>query len=179
MKQPNEITQRARWARWVVVGIISLIIGGYFGYQQFSVAPPTATTLHELELPDVTRQLRRGSEWLGKVVIVNHWASWCPPCRAEIPILIDYQDDFAAAGVQIIGIAHEDLTRARSFGDEIGLNYPSLVAIVGGRDLLIRHGNTLGGLPYTAIFNRRGQLVHRITGELTQPQLHALVAPLL
>ena len=125
------------------MAIISLALGGYLGTKQFRVtdAPPDLSKLVQLELPDVEKNVRNGSEWLGKVVIVNHWATWCGPCREEIPMLIDYQEQMADQGVQIVGVAHDLLDSVRIFGDEIGISYPSLVAIVGGNELLVAHGD--------------------------------------
>jgi thiol-disulfide isomerase/thioredoxin len=166
----------------VVVAIISLALGGYFGAKQFRVTdtPPDLSELAGLELPDVEKNVRNGSEWLGKVVIVNHWATWCGPCREEIPMLIDYQEQMADQGIQVVGVAHDLLDQVRVFGDEIGISYPSLVAIVGGSQLLAAHGNNKSGaLPFTAIFDRDGKIARTKLGLLSLPELQSMVQPLL
>ncbi len=164
------------------MAIISLALGGYLGTKQFRVtdAPPDLSKLVQLELPDVEKNVRNGSEWLGKVVIVNHWATWCGPCREEIPMLIDYQEQMADQGVQIIGVAHDLLDSVRIFGDEVGISYPSLVAIVGGNELLVAHGNNKSGaLPFTAVFDRDGKITETKLGVLSLPELKSMVQPLL
>lgn len=149
--------------------------------QNFAVKSPpvTSATLQEIELPDVHKNLRKGEEWLGKVVVVNHWATWCPPCLEEIPMLIDYQQQMQAKGVQIVGIAHDSLEPTQIFGDEIGINYPSLWIVAGRADLLTRHGNNLRALPFTAIFDRDGKLAGTKLGIISSQELNDLITPLL
>ena len=165
----------------VFLGLLGMVAGGYYGLiNSASESPGTLARLQDIELPDIEKKLRHGEEWMGKVVVVNHWATWCPPCREEIPMLIDYQENRRGEGVQIIGIAHDMLDTTRGYGDQIGINYPSLVAITGGADLLQSQGNqNAGALPYTAIFDRNGNLTTTRLGKLTAQELDELVQPLL
>ncbi len=163
----------------LVLPVVMAGIGGYLGYQQFTKKPANLPHLNQIALADVHQQLRHGGEWLGFVVVVNHWATWCAPCREEIPLLIEYQSRMESQGVQVIGIAHDLLDAARRFGDEIGIDYPSLVAIVDGNKLLKAHGNTSGALPYTVVFDRQGNLVGRKLGVISLQELNAMVNPLL
>ena len=154
---------------------LSLGLGLAVYYRQHS----RPAHLLDLELPDVDGNLRRGAEWLGRVVVVNHWATWCRPCLAEIPMLIAYQSQAAGRGVQVVGIAHDVLPAVRRFGDEYGLEYPSLLALASADELLQAHGNAQGALPFTAVFDRDGRLAESWLGALHWAQLENLVAPLL
>ena len=168
----------------IIIGLFSLAAlgaGGYLGITQFSQKTESqASHLWQLELPDIDKKLRNGKEWDGKVVIVNHWATWCAPCREEIPMLIEFNQAMLPQGAQVIGVAHDLIDASRIFGDEIGIDYPSLVAIVGGRELLAAHGNVnSGALPYTAIFNRKGELVDAKLGKVSYRELQDMVTPYL
>ena len=95
-------------------------------------------------------------------------------------MLIDYQEQMADQGIQIVGVAHDLLDPVRIFGDEIGIRYPSLVAIVGGSELLAAHGNNKSGaLPFTAVFDRDGKIARTKLGLLSLPELNSMVQPLL
>ena len=95
-----------------IFSILFMLAGGYLGVKQFSSTDnrPELAVLQQLELPDTRKNIRTGEEWLGQVVVVNHWATWCPPCLEEIPMLIDFNTAMSAKGVQVIGVAH-DFTR--------------------------------------------------------------------
>ncbi len=162
---------------------VFLVIGSLFAGLYFSRAnffEPSRATLSGISLPDTEKQLRSGEEWLGKIVVINHWATWCPPCREEIPMLVTFQSQMAEDDVQVLGIAHDLLDSARSFSALVGMNYPSLVAITDGNELLEAHGNpSHGALPYTVIFNKQGVQVESKLGLLTYDELYELVKPYL
>ncbi len=167
---------------WRIGGVfalagLALALGAYVGGR--SAAPlQSIATVAQISLPDIDKNLRHGDEWRGQVVVVNHWATWCPPCREEIPLLVDYQHRFGGRGLQIIGIAHDHLDDARVFGDSAGINYPSLVAISGGDALMRQQGNHRGALPFTAFFDRAGNLAHAQLGQLSAQDLDQALAPL-
>ena len=170
-----------RYLLLLMPGILAMGVGAYFGLQKhqtdFSTPP---AKLESISLPDVTGENQNGGQWLGQVVIVNHWASWCPPCVKEIPLLIEFHEEYESKGVQLVGIAHDTAEAARIFGDQIGINYPSLVISAGGTELMISQGNTQGSaLPFTAFFDRQGKLASVKLGILDYEDLESAVRQLL
>lgn len=118
----------------------------------------------------------------GQVVVLNFWASWCKPCREEVPMLIAAQKQWGEHGLQILGVAVDTPEAARAFARDYAINYPVLAdAIEGARiqDRYTAKGTPAGVLPYTAIIDRDGRVVERIAGALTHRQLAAIVQPLL
>jgi len=173
---------RAHYAGIVAaLSVAALALGVYLGGRHglpWTAAPPP--TLADIELPDTDRRLRHGDEWRGKVVVLNHWATWCPPCREEIPLLVETQQRLGGRGVQVVGVAHDLLDTARAFGQEMGINYPSLVAITGGEELMRAQGNNrAGALPFTVFFGRDGRIAATHLGQLSAAQLAQAIAALL
>ena len=146
------------------------------------IAPPPNIRQAEFwgsELPDLARRPQPLRQWLGRVVVVNFWAPWCPPCRREIPGFIVLQRQYGARGLQFVGIALDEGDKAGAYANQIGINYPVLLGAGDAMRLSLAVGNNMGGLPYTLVFDRQGRAVTAITGAVAQARLEALVAPLL
>ena len=131
------------------------------------------------KLKDIEGKTRDVKEWDGQVLMVNFWATWCPPCRKEIPAFIELQEKYKDKGFKIIGIALDEKQAVIDFTDPMGINYPVLLANQEGMPLTIAYGNRLGVLPFTVIVDRKGNIIHRKRSELTFEQAEALVKPLL
>lgn len=144
-------------------------------------ATDTATggTAVEFRLPDLAGKEHRLEEWRGKVVVLNFWATWCPPCREEIPIFIDLQKRLGDQGLQFVGIAIDDVAAVAAYQREIGINYPSLLGGDGGLGLMGAYGNAASGLPFTVILDREGRIAARKIGAFRRAELEALLSPLL
>ena len=115
----------------------------------------------------------------GKMLVLNVWATWCPPCRAEIPEFIRFQKQYAKQGVQFVGIAIDQKSKVQAYAKEVGMNYPILLGDLAGIELAKRIGNSEGGLPYSVIIDRKGQVITTQIGTLTYDKLEATVKPLL
>ena len=137
------------------------------------------TTRPAFTLKDLNDKQRSSSEWDGKVVMINFWASWCPPCRREIPAFIRLQDTYAKQGFVIVGIALDNKQNIVDFTDPMDINYPVLLAEEEGIALAQAYGNRLGVLPYTVIVDRSGKIVYTHRSELTYDVAEKVIKPLL
>jgi len=135
-------------------------------------------TLFAATLPDLSGRPRRLAEWQGRVLLVNFWATWCAPCREEIPLLIAARQKYASAGVEIVGIAVDNAAKVGEYAKSIAISYPVLVAEADGLDLMRQLGNSGGGLPYTVVADRQGALVNRKLGALKESDLDRILGRL-
>ena len=133
----------------------------------------------DASLPDLAERRQPLSQWLGKVVVVNFWAPWCPPCREEIPGFIALQEKLGRQGLQFVGVALDEADKVQAFAAGAGINYPILLG--GGEAVQLGQvaGNRLGGLPYTVVFDRKGNAIAGLTGAVSPARLEALLQPLL
>ena len=118
-------------------------------------------------------------QWRGKVLIVNFWATWCAPCREEIPGFIKYQADHAAKGVQIVGIAVDTAERVAIYAKEMGMNYPLMIGGLETMELAREVGDRAGVLPFSLIIDRSGRVVATVVGVLRPEILEKSVLPLI
>jgi peroxiredoxin len=160
-----------------LVAAFALAIGAYFGLRQ--EAPADAETLLALSLPDAAGKEQSMGQWRGKVVVVNFWATWCAPCREEMPEFVRAQTEFGARGLQFVGIAVDQADKVDQFAKELGLNYPTLIGGYGAVELSKTLGNRLAALPFTIIVDRQGRVAHTQLGPLKPDQLRAIVGKLL
>jgi thiol-disulfide isomerase/thioredoxin len=130
-------------------------------------------------LQDLDGKTRHAGEWDGQVLLVNFWASWCPPCRAEMPGFIRVRERLHARGFEVLGIALDEADPARRFAQSIAVNYPILLGGDAGLSLAIGFGNTSGGLPYSALVDRTGRIARTKTGELSEDEAETAVSALL
>ncbi len=133
----------------------------------------------DFSLTNVEGKQRQISNWDGKVMIVNFWATWCPPCRREIPAFIELQEKYEDKGFTIIGVALDSKQAAIDFVDPMGINYPILIGDVEGIAISQNYGNKLGVLPYTVIVDRQGIIRHTIAREIHLDEAEKLIAPLI
>jgi peroxiredoxin len=118
-------------------------------------------------------------EWDGKVVILNFWATWCPPCRSETPMFVEMQEQYGATGLQFVGVAIDDAEKVQDFMDTYGINYPMLIGEKDAIQVAKDYGNRFGALPYTVVIDRHGQIQFVQRGEMKRAMVEKAVGQLL
>lgn len=131
------------------------------------------------QLIDLDGKLRNINEWDGKVILLNFWATWCPPCRNEIPAFIELQNKYGPSGFQVIGIAIDQMDLVQGYSDSMGINYPVMVGESEATEISMQYGNRLNVLPYTVIINRDGMIRFIKRGEVSKGEVEEMIKPLL
>lgn len=171
--------------RWIAAGAVALGFGGFGAwvasrrYALHTADHSAVALLFELTLPDAQGREIALSEWRGKPLVLNFWATWCPPCVGEMPELSEMQHDYGARGLQILGIGVDSASNIRDFAEKSPMSYPLLVAGAGGSELTRRFGNQMAALPFTAVVDRDGRIRHRILGRFDNEELRAAISGLL
>jgi thiol-disulfide isomerase/thioredoxin len=168
--------KNALWASLGAAALLALGAGIYFSQTQPSETP---TALLALALPDVDGKEQRLDQWTGKVIVVNFWATWCEPCREEMPEFVKAQQAFGGKGLQFVGIAIDQPDKIRQFSQDLKLNYPSLVGGYGALELSKTLGNKIMALPFTIIVDREGRVAYTQMGPLKPGKLDSIVGKLL
>ena len=136
-----------------------LALAGGVALAVWDQSPRDAAALLSLSLPDTSGRQQSLAQWRGKVVVVNFWATWCAPCREEMPEFVKIQHELGPRGLQFVGIAIDQAEKVEQFAGELNLNYPALIGGYAAVELSKTLGNPLSALPFTiALFgNDSGQ----------------------
>lgn len=113
----------------------------------------------------------RVADFRGKPLLVNFWATWCPPCVEELPMLNAFQQAQSARGWQVLGLAVDQPSAVRGFLNKLPLNFPVGMAGFGGTELSRTLGNVSGALPFSVVFGASGVVLHRKLGKLSEADL--------
>jgi thiol-disulfide isomerase/thioredoxin len=133
----------------------------------------------EFALQDLEGKLRNIKEWDGKVLLVNFWATWCPPCKKEIPAFMALQDQYGEQGFQVIGVAIDNEQAVRDYADTMGINYPVMAAELDSMDIARAYGNRINALPFSAFVSRDGKIALTRPGELSHEDTEEIIRSLL
>ena len=160
---------------FIIVAIIAAGIGAYVSHQRSAAqlattsAQPALAALYAQTLPDVHGKPQALSQWQGKPMIINFWATWCAPCVEEMPELAAMQAEVAP--VQIIGIGVDSQENIAQFAEKMHIYYPLYVAGTGATEWMRQFGNSAGGLPFTVLVGRDGNVKKVYLGRLDFTQL--------
>lgn len=171
---------------WLGLGIIALVavLAGYYlgtgtGVSQLEPPPSTGRPIHELVLADIAGKPQRLDQWRGRILVVNYWATWCPPCRDEMPGFSRLQDRYRDKMVQFVGISIDDPDKIAEFQKETPVTYPLLIADLATMQSSAGYGNRAQALPFTAVFDGEGRLAATRLGRWDEADLEREVRRLI
>ena len=178
----GQFWRKFRWPALLLTGLAAMAAGLWL-YQSV-LAPARASaaalaTLQSRSFSDLAGSDRTLLDWQGKVRVVNFWATWCEPCREEIPALQRVQAKFAANGLETIGISIDHADKVRQFAKNMAITYPLLLGDASVIDVARALGNRAGGLPYTLVIDAQGKLLASKLGGITEAQLTDILLPAL
>jgi peroxiredoxin len=170
MKRQAKVKQKPPTYVWMMLAAV-VVVAGYLvfgrGESQASnaIRPSLPASAMAGMAPSFTLTNLDGkavslADFRGKVVVLDFWATWCPPCKREIPDFVDLQKTYGSRGVQIIGIALDEPEKVRAFARQNGMKYPVLL---GSDEIALRYGG-IEGIPTTFILDKSGKIVNRFEG---------------
>lgn len=158
------------------IAILFAAIGVYFGAKHHTPAAPESPAVASFfaqQLPDADGQSHLLSQWQGKALIVNFWATWCAPCVEEMPELAALQTELTPKNIHLIGIGIDSPANIKAFAAKYHITYPLYVAGMNGPELSRQFGNQAAGLPFTVIIDAKGNIKKTYLGRLKMDQLRA------
>ena len=167
---------------WLVgVAALALALGVVVGLWQ--TTPPTPATsadqIYTAKFSDVDGRQQPLSQWRGKIMVINFWATWCPPCRSEIPDFVKVSQATFDKGVVFVGIALDEVDPVIRFAQEYGVKYPMLIGGEPGYAFAEMLGNRTSSIPYTVIVDRQGVVKYVSLGQLSREELEKQLNKLL
>lgn len=125
----------------------------------------TPTALFDWSFADVAGKPQPLAQWKGQLLVINFWATWCPPCLKEIPAFVDLQQRLGPRGLQFVGIALDEVAAVQPFLTDHGINYPVLLGDQDVARFMTTLGNHIGALPFTVVVGRDGKVLSTHQGE--------------
>jgi peroxiredoxin len=167
------MSRRQAWWVAAVIASIALAAGFSLALRHFSVsgAGASAEAFFAESFNDLDGQPMAMARWKDRIVVLNFWATWCPPCVEEMPDLQRVHDEYSARGVTVVGLGIDSPSALKRFRDEYLLSLPLFAAGAGGSELGRALGNPSGALPYTVVIDRKGRIVQARLGQVRPAEL--------
>jgi thiol-disulfide isomerase/thioredoxin len=165
---------RLRSVIWALFAMAVGFVSARFIVPAPKPEPPQLTTVEtsQLSFSSLEGSPVPLAQWQGEVVLLNFWATWCAPCREELPLFQQTREKYRARGFEVLGIAVEDQAeKVRAFRADNGITYPILLSGTDAPQLMRQLGNTLGALPFSLLLDRKGKIVRSKIGVLARQEL--------
>ena len=169
---------RRQWISIVGISLLALLAGvltSQWIYKTSLASDPAIKAFFANPWQSPDGKLADTEKWPGKVLVVNFWASWCPPCVEEMPTLDKLQEEFSSQNVLFVGIGIDSPSNIREFLNKTPVSYPIVIGGLEGSNLSKQLGNTSGALPYTLIINSKGQAVYSKLGKISEDELRKAI----
>ncbi|MBN2424418.1 MAG: TlpA family protein disulfide reductase [Calditrichaceae bacterium] len=184
--------EKIKNVQWPILGLtaIAVVLLGYLfigssseqkGSKSSAVKSSVASVKESMQyptapnfaLPDLNGETISLSDFREKVVFINFWATWCPPCRVEIPYFIELIDKYEGEGFVVLGVALDprEFDKVQPFADQIGINYPVVLDKTGASNL---YGG-IRSIPTTFVVNREGKVVEQIVGSRPKAEFERII----
>jgi thiol-disulfide isomerase/thioredoxin len=163
-----------KWLSFIPLALAALAAGSWLAQTRYAAHPPAApavTALWQLGFPDMQGRRQELAQWRGQAVVLNFWASWCAPCREEIPDFVALRAQYRPRGVEFVGIAIDNSANVAQFLQHLPVNYPILIGEGAAHALARQLGDPSGALPYTIVLDRNGNIVLTHLGRLPRATL--------
>lgn len=159
----------------VVIGFIS---NGFLPFSKKADISPQVQALFSAKFPDSQGNMQTLGKWREKPIVVNFWATWCSPCRDEMPELSEMQDKYTKQDLIVLGVATDDVDKIHEFIQTTQVSYTLLAGGMDAMDLSSILGNSKGVLPFTIVLDRKGSIVKTFEGRVSQSELEEALQPL-
>ena len=164
----------------VAAAMVALAAGVYVAMMARQTPPPLAdgivAQLFATRLDDSHGKPQAIAQWQGKTLVINFWASWCPPCRDEMPEFSRLHSKYSEKGVQFVGIALDTADNVSRFSQQHAVSYPLLIGGTPGTELSRQLGNDRLALPYTVVLGPAGDVRLARLGRVSEQELDTLLA---
>jgi len=167
-----------RYGVYALLGVLALAAGIWVAQSRYQ---PTANTnrlpeaLWNEPFPNLAGKAQTLQDWRGKTLVINFWATWCAPCREEIPDFIAIRREHAVKNLEIVGIAIDNAQSVKPYVREMGIAYPILIGEGNALEMSRALGNPSGALPYTVVIASNGTILFRHLGRLPKSKLQAIL----